>query len=244
MHWEVQLTGDKTDLRMLADRLAAEDIAVAESRGEFVLRAVGLESMHEAGAVRSRAVELVRAMSASARLAFGTATGIGLGAVYRVADDGRRDITVFLEPGIAHARTLPVTLAITRRDGTSEVHRPADPVARWVPLASKDPTVARALRLRDVAPLEWVDLYRLYEVIQGDVGAKTHKLGWATREECCRFTRTANSVAAAGDKARHGRERTAPPPEPMSLSAARKLIDRLLHAWLDWKAGGGDQSPG
>jgi hypothetical protein len=124
--------GDTTDLRMLADRLTG-DIMVTESRGEYVLRAVELESFDQAGAVRRQAAELASAMSASARLALGTSTPIGLGAVYRVRDDGKRDITIFPEPAVVRMRALPVTLTVTRADGPSEVHRPADLVARWIP---------------------------------------------------------------------------------------------------------------
>ncbi|WP_337286430.1 hypothetical protein [Candidatus Methylomirabilis sp.] len=57
-----------------------------------------------------------------------------------------------------------------------------------------------------------------------------------TRDEVKRFTRTANSVTTAGDQARHGKERTAPPAKPMPLASARNLIDGLLRSWLAWKA--------
>jgi hypothetical protein len=49
------------------------------------------------------------------------------------------------------------------------------------------------------------------------------------------FTRTANSVAAAGDKARHGMERYDPPRQPMSLAHACELVDRIMRTWLEWK---------
>jgi hypothetical protein len=53
--------------------------------------------------------------------------------------------------------------------------------------------------------------------------------------ELKRFDRTANSVAATGDKARHGVERTDPPSKQISLSHAREMIDRILIAWLTYK---------
>jgi len=62
------------------------------------------------------------------------------------------------------------------------------------------------------------------------------ELGWVTNDKLERFTHTADSVGAVGDDARHGRERTQPPPRPLSLSAARDLIDRLLRSWLTWKS--------
>jgi len=89
--------------------------------------------------------------------------------------------------------------------------------------------------LRNADDLDWVDMYRLYEVIQEDVGRPMHELGWASRNELERFVRTANSPDAAGDKARHGVARTDPPRKPMSLSHARELIDRIVKAGLAWK---------
>ncbi len=236
MHWEVQLTGDTTDLRMLAPAFASGEVEVAQCAAEYVLWASEFKALDSAGAVGSRAIEIVSTLSGSARLALGARTSIGVGAVYRVRPDGERDITVFPEPAVIHLRALPVTVVHTRPDGTAEVQGPADAISRWLPVASKDPNIAWALRLRNVGTLDWVDLYRLYGVIEGDMGARIYELGWASRNELERFARTANSVSAAGDRARHGKERTSPPRKPMDLSAARELVDRLMRAWLEWKA--------
>jgi hypothetical protein len=99
----------------------------------------------------------------------------------------------------------------------------------------RNPVIAKALRLRNSDDLDWVDLYRLYEVIKSDVGRLIHQLGWARHDELQRFSHTANSVAATGDKGRHGVERSRPPSKPVSLSDARELIDRILLAWLAYK---------
>lgn len=236
MHWEVQITGDTSDLRMLVESLETGDVQLGESEHGYVLRALEFESLDSAGAVRDLAIEIVTALSGSARLALGAHQSLNVGAVYRVHSDGKRDITLFAEPMVADLRFMPVTLVLTRADGTTEARKPADPISQWLPLAMRNPAVARALRLRNADELGWTDLYRLYEVIEGDVGSQMYQLSWVTRDEVERFKRTANSVAAAGDQARHGKERTAPPPKPMRLARARNLIDGLLRSWLAWKA--------
>jgi hypothetical protein len=237
MAWEVQLTGDPTDLQTLADTFKGGEIQVAQSGNEYVLRSSQFEPLDSAASVREAAIELVTALSGSARLALGAREAIGVGpAVYRVGPDGKRDTTVLVGLAVSHERALPITVV----HGT-KIHRPADPISKWLPLATQDPVVAKALRLRNANDLDWVDLYRLYEVIENDVGCPMHQLGWASRNELERFARTANSVAAAGDKARHGVERTDPPRKPMSLSHARELIDRIMNAWLAWKASHHDE---
>jgi hypothetical protein len=163
---------------------------------------------------------------------------VGAVASRRVGPDGKREaITVLVGQAVSHERALPITVV----RGT-QIHRPADPISKWLPLMTRqDLAVAKALRLRDASDLDWVDLYRIYEVIQKDVGHLMHQLGWASRNELNRFTRTANSVAAAGDKARHGVELTVPPRKPISLAHAQELIDRIMRGWLEWKASHHDQ---
>jgi len=238
MPWEVQLTGDPTDLQTLADTFTGGEIQVAQCGKEYVLRASQFELLDSAASVRESAIELVTALSGSARLVLCAREAIGVGAaVSRVRPNGKREsITVLVGQAVSHERALPITVV----HGT-QTRRPADPISKWLPLATQDPVVAKALRLRNADDLEWVDLYRVYEVIKNDVGRLMEQLGWASRNELERFARTANSVAAAGDKARHGIERTDPPREPMSLSHARELIDRIMRSWLEWKASHHDE---
>ena len=84
---------------------------------------------------------------------------------------------------------------------------------------------------------DWVGLYRLYEVIEADVGGedKIVKAGWTTKKAIGRFTRTANSPDAIGDAARHGKQSGEPPPNPMDLSEAISLVKVILHNWLRTK---------
>lgn len=235
MPWEVQITGDDSDLRLLSNALAGGEVEIAESPSGYVLRANEFESLDSADSVRERAVEIAASLSGSIRLLAGGHRSITVGAVHRVRPDGKRDITLVVEPVVARARVMPVGIKVTRRDGTVEVHQPAEQVSRWLPLAKTSPAVARALRLRGAGDLSWVDLYRLFEVMEGDLGPGIYQIGSVTKNEVELFTRTANSLAAAGDQARHGKERTVPPAKPMPLSRARELVDRLLRSWLDFK---------
>jgi hypothetical protein len=231
MTWEVELLGDSTDLQILAGTFAIGEVQVVHSGNEHLLRSSKFHTLDSAASVRESAIDVVTALSASARLVFGAQQSIRVGKVYRLRPDGKRDVTLLVEPAVAHERALPITVV----HGT-QVHRPADPIQAWLPLASQDPVLAKALRLRNTDALDWVDLYRLYELIQSDAGHLIHELGWASRNEVERFVRTANSVSAAGDSARHGTERTDPPLNPTTLAHACELVDRILRAWLDWKA--------
>jgi hypothetical protein len=83
----------------------------------------------------------------------------------------------------------------------------------------------------------WVGLYRIHEVVEHDVGGREAliKLGRVSKQQLKRFTHSSNSVAAAGDQARHGKEITQPPKNPMSLEEAKAFVMGLLTAWFNSK---------
>ena len=105
-------------------------------------------------------------------------------------------------------------------------------------LAFSEPAVEKALRLTVQADSRsWVGLYRLFEVIEADIGGQTFLItrGWSTELALKRFKHSANSVSVGGDGARHGKEAGAPPKRPMSLAEASAYVDDIMKAWLAHK---------
>jgi hypothetical protein len=105
-------------------------------------------------------------------------------------------------------------------------------------IAARDEAVARALRIL-AEPTSWHNLYRIFEVIRdncrGEKWIRSH--GWATKTAMDRFRHTANSPTAIGREARHGSERSTPPPNPVSIREARLLVETIVGGWLRWKVG-------
>jgi hypothetical protein len=58
---------------------------------------------------------------------------------------------------------------------------------------------------------------------------------WSLPSDLNRFKHSANSVQVAGDKARHGKETTHPPKNPMSLDQAAAYLRYLLESWISAK---------
>jgi len=236
MKWEIQLTGDSADLKMLSQSFNQPDLSVSEESGQFVLRSTQVDLLDTADAVRNKARDLVTAMSGVARLLRGACQPIEVGAVAQFRDDGTKHRFISPSPATFRLRGMPASLIVKRTVGTVETHHPVDPGPNWVKAALQDEVVARALRIRNAGDLEWVDIYKLYEVIESDISlAKMKTKGWVTNRQVDRFKRTANSQKAIGDKARHGRDPYEPPTDPLSLSEARALIDSLIKVWLDEK---------
>ena len=91
----------------------------------------------------------------------------------------------------------------------------------------------KALRLaaRDDAT-EWVGLYRIYEVIEADLGGEHATAAPGMFPALKRFKHTCQSVAVAGDDARHGVERERPPRNPVTLDEARAGVAALMERWI------------
>ena len=232
--WEVVLAGDDTALRSLSDSFADGDQTILERDGEYVFRWSVLDGLSGATQVKAIADEQIARLSGSASLILGAIEPIKVAQVILVSDDGSRNIHVFPNPVVVTVRMSVPTIQIRRADGTEEIHRPADPVKAWLAAAESSDDVARVLQFFKGGEHDWGKLYNILEIIEASVGHNgITNMGWATKGQLKRFRHTANSPQAAGAAARHGHERTQPPPKPMTLNEAQELIRLVARQWLD-----------
>lgn len=232
MNWEVQIAGDVTDLKELSKSLKDDELRVMERDDQYFLVSVKFYELATSEEVTSTATEILQLLTASARLALGGRTPIEIVNIARIRGDGGKDIFVSASE-TAHARDM-FGIEIHRKDGTVEVFNPADKVPDWIRIGLSDEKVAKVLRLFGANEHDWVSLYRLYEVIEDDIGGieKITGKGWITKTLVKRFKHTANSPSVVGDTSRHGKESTSPPKNPMNLAEAKSLIEVILHNWL------------
>ena len=234
MKWTVQLAGNASDLSMLAQSLTGSNINVSHDGQEYVLMSDRFDPSDDAAAIRQKAEDLVTLLNGASRLALDATQSIKVGAVYRHGEDGRCEIFVTPEPDRMRFRDGLSTVKSTHADGTIEEFHPADPVRQWVPLALSNDAVANVFRILSSGTLDWVNLYRIFEIIAAEVGGlkQIADNGWATVNSMELFKHTANSPGALGLNARHGAESTQPPSNPMTISEARALVNSIIHAWL------------
>lgn len=236
MDWEVQIAGDETDLTELSKCLTDDEACVEVRNGHFFLRSTRFNNLGTSEEVAYVSTDILSLLTGSARLVLGGKTPITVANIARIREDGGRDIFITISETM-HARDF-IGIEIHSPDGSIEVFHPAHEVPEWVRLGFLDAQVAKALRLFGVSEHDWVSLYRLYEVIEQDVGGveKIVNKKWATNSSIKRFKHTANSPASTGDASRHGKESTSPPKHPMELGEARALVELILHGWLRLKS--------
>lgn len=227
------LLGDTSDLASLAQSLTGADVNISYDGKDYVLTS-SLFVEEEAKAIKEKADDIVASLNGGIRIALDATKTISIGSVYRQHNDGRRDTTVFPDPIVIQARVSVPTICLTHVDGTVERFHPTDPVEKWTLLALNDKHVSDVLKIISLGNLDWVNLYRIIEIVEKDVGGREIIVnnGWGTDSSIKLFKRTACSPGAVGLEARHGAENTQPPENPMPISEARAMIISIIHAWL------------
>ncbi len=231
MEWLVTLSGSAHALEELSKVYDTPDLRIQKEHNEFHLRSRDFSDFVSYEEVRDHTNEILTLLNGATKLALGSHTPITIGSISKIRDDGTRHVYISVTSSVVISATCSTT--VTHVDGTIEEFHPADPVITWLELSKRDAHVRRALYLIENDFETWSGLYKVYEVIQEDVG-NIPKMGWCTLAELKRFKQTANSPEALGVDARHG-EMIPAPSDPMSLSSAKILISKFLREWLKEK---------
>lgn len=239
--WQVQLEGDVSDLEFLAQNsLAGPCKVVRDGPQRYLYESDSFQHCSASEEVLKRAVDELAVLSGILKLERNAREGLRPGAVYRPNANGGQDIFGHLRESV-QTRVEVGSLGLVVADDSGQVITRPPPVSRvesLSKLSSADASVAKALRLLSANDaMTWVGLYRIYEVIEDDIGGqhKLEKLGWGTPEDLKRFKHSANSVQVGGDNSRHGKEHQAPPKNPMKLEDAERYVILMIDDWLAHK---------
>jgi hypothetical protein len=225
--WLVKLKGAIGDLRLLASQLTAADVNVHDKEGVFYLAGAVFDQCGHADEARALARDLVQTVNGAARVGIDGYLAVELDDIVELDARGQQLTSTFRDTS---------TLFKLRKAPTPYGDAPALSTIIW--LALSDDRIVKVLRIQESRPQNWVELYKVVEVIADDIGG-IHQLdlrGWVPRGEVGRFTSTANNARVLGDEARHGHERGKALKNPMSLQEAQTLIRRIVHCWLKEKS--------
>lgn len=239
--WQVQVLGEDRDLEYLARHLTALPRAFRRDEGGpgFIYESCAFALCKTSEEVLETADSEFAVFSGVLSLVQGSSKHLESGGVYRRNTAGSRDAYLRVHD-VVHAQYVDeVELSVMDADGNAiTISSPPSRTERLADLAFSDGAVAKALRLMARPDYKsWVGLYRLYELIEADVGGRNAltEYGWSTVRAIERFKHSANSIAVAGDAARHGRETGLPPKQPMALDEAHAYITYVVEAWLACK---------
>jgi hypothetical protein len=217
---EFSILGGIISMRKPADVLHILVSVQLSDRGElYCLSSPVLDSLPDASAVTLQASEWLNAWNGVASLA---------------ADAGPVGVHQVTHKDARGRQTASIALPFVVKPAMSPEKKEA--MKALVQLSS-DPAVNRVLGLSGKEPKDWVNAYRIFEVIEnasgGIDGIAAH--GWASKADIRRFKHTANSPDAIGDNARHGELACDPPRNPMSEAEASAFLTKIVGSFLHSK---------
>ena len=232
MKWLVLLEVKKSDFDNLLNLLRSSDeFSLIPVNSEYYLTSSHWESLTNESDVYWEATKPLQYISAVARIQFTDFPLLKPDMIYEVDEEGKRHGRRALSATINVGSSCSVSIQL---EGGQDII-PILEFESWMKLAEEDETVKNVFRQITEFDRNWINLYKVYEIVNKDAGKK--KIQQWTKDKIGDFKRTANSERAIGDDARHGvdQHKHAPPKEPMSLYEADALIMTLLQKWLQWK---------
>jgi hypothetical protein len=224
--WQVELRGDETDSSLLAALFTTPNLRVVRGDDSFLLESSELESLGDTSEVFRAAEQVVSRINGAARLQNRSYRNVTAGAIHEHRPDGSRATNILVQAATIEVRAtvFPPTVV-----GGAPSDPVASPASRYAEAAAQDPDAQEVLDRWANEPHDWVNLYKVYEIIENRGGLDTSGV---SKKQLKRFTHTANHQEGGGRDARHSRLGTKPPKNPLSLLEADSLVSRLLDAWL------------
>jgi hypothetical protein len=216
--WGIGLCGQTFDLEYWRDTLKDPfEPSVTQQDNTFILRSSEFDSCDTAPAALEKAKPLIEILNGAMR----AATGSHPLRYYGVYE---------LRGGTWHRSAhkfppAPVTNVRVKINGDPAVPpappAPSDP-QDWIALSDKSDLLADALVY--IGRGEWFDIYKAIECLMAFAGGESElkSKGWAKPEEITLMKWTANSLH------RHRLGGFKPPPNPMTLEEATKLLGTLI----------------
>lgn len=236
MKWQVRLVGSEHELAVISRFLMSESMSLSKDKhGQYYLASSYFDSCDTASEVLTVSGEIVSVLNGATKLALGANPGLCESGVLEYLADG----TEVFHMHFINTVNVRASCAFTINDADGNIvekYIPANPAFDWAVEGLRDESVGKVFRLFGQEH-GWVDLYRIFEVIEADVGGMNEivALGWTSKGLLKTFKHTANSPHAVGDNARHGTQSSKPPKKAMLISEARALIETLIHHWLRQK---------
>ncbi|MDR3664388.1 MAG: hypothetical protein ACLP75_07055 [Mycobacterium sp.] len=231
------LEGHQFDLEDLAEQLAAGDVRVVrdETENAYYLTSPEIDNPPEAGQFDKPAKSLIVRINGLGRAKSADFRPVKLSGKYT---DSNGNAHLFVSPAPAELRIRGSAAGfVLGPHGQPEPDPPSPWPARFA-LAGTNSDVAEALEFMGATePLGWVDLRKVYEIINDSIPRKIYKMGWTTRARLSAFTGSADRPDVSGREARHARLPGLPPRHTMTLAEGRSYVSDLVTKWLAWLAG-------
>jgi hypothetical protein len=230
--WLVELKGTKIDLGLLYN-LSLQGWKIIEQEGKYYLQSADLDSSADGQNVHENASRTLDVMYGVAKLTDRKFECPKIGGIRRIEKNGRPPTQFIFPSSISSAERFGMVSITNESRGQEPSEPPSNPGLKWIEIAEKDLSAARALTLYGGLMHNLRNLYMVLEIVEKDIGGENRLIdtGWAKKNEIRLFKQTASTVPIA-DQARHAPGKYKIPAKPMSMDDAESLIKDILENWL------------
>lgn len=223
MNWAVRLIGEEDDLRNLMS-LNNPQLSIFYENG-YYMRSCIFDEYQQPDDVYNKASQYLRIINGIASINLNLQKVISLDSIVRL-DEENRILRTFNSSDLLGQCCVRTSLNNKNLENNQ--------VARWINLAVNNENIAKVFRLISYGLNDFVNFYRIYEIIDNDMG-KSLPSEWAiSNDQIRRFKRTANHPESCGDLARHGVMSTQPVSNPMSVGDAYCFIYEIVYQWIHY----------
>lgn len=224
MTWQAYLKGDAFDLETLTVLFPTGDLQVQKDDGGVYVTGILLNATGSAEHALRVAKEWLPMLNSAARV---------LEASFRPVEvsgsiaDGHGNRHVFAEANLS---------VRSRMTASGAVDMPNVPLPRGTELmrrAASDQNLAEAMVHISGLRVDWVELYKAFEVLKDAAGGlnELSRRASVSKGRLKAFTASANHPAVSGTDGRHARPSGPPPKDTMTIEEARALINLLISSW-------------
>jgi hypothetical protein len=97
MTWEIEITGDKSDLEELSKVLSEKDLSIVKENERFILKSENFDTLSDYGEVKTKVNELLNSVNAIAQISFDSREVIKYNHISQLDENGIESRTYALE---------------------------------------------------------------------------------------------------------------------------------------------------
>jgi len=239
---KAKLEGHVFDLDALVELFREGEPKVAKEEDGYYLASSELDGlMDDGGPLVEAATRLLQKVTGIARILDSSFRPVTMPGTF-VEDSGdggrrRQHVAGALTAELRIKASFVASGVVSTSDGRPPEPEPSPAPPEgplFIQLAASHPDVAEALEIlgKSSISLNWVDLYKLYEIVRSNVGGEKALKQWASSADLSAFTASANRPDVSGSEARHARSTGARlPKRTMNLAEGEAFIRRLIETW-------------
>jgi hypothetical protein len=224
MKIKFELIGESLDISDVLQVLGTYPTITAEELGSKSYFCIEIKSKDEIPALRENMNDHLKTLNGIARYLYGNHKPVKLGNAS--IDHGNNIIDAIVVAEYLEGRSRMYGDLQDASGNSTPSKTPYE-------LSVSDLTLSLVFKMIENEGYSWVNLYRIYEIIDEKVGDAKIKGYGVTAPEIKLFTHTANNTKTIGINSRHGHSAWDPPPVPMSQADATILIKKIISGYIE-----------